>query len=147
MDVEDCINKGYLQRFPPDKELVRKEMKESGYDLRAAKTAIKGGDFKWSVVKSYYSMFHAAKALLFSIGLKERRHFAIAAVLEDMYKKGRIQGKYLYQFSSAMSAREDADYRYTYSEETAVTILKAAEDFAKKMKSMSLKPTKPSESL
>ncbi len=136
MDMEECIQKGYLKRMQPDQELARKEMKESAYDLLAAREAFMKADYKWCIIKSYYAMFHAAKALLFSLGFKERRHFAIAAVLEDLYKNGRLESKYIEQFASAMSSREDADYRYTYSRETAEIILDAAEEFAEMMRSM-----------
>lgn len=104
--------------------------------MLAAREACMKADYKWCIIKSYYAMFHAAKALLFSLGFKERRHFAIAAVLEDLYKNGRLESKYIEQFASAMSSREDADYRYTYSHETAEIILDAAEEFAEMMRRM-----------
>lgn len=136
MDLEKCIEKGHLQRMPPDEELTQKELMESRYDLESAREAIEKEDFKWTIVKSYYSMFHSARGLLFSIGLKERGHFAVTVALEDLYKKGKIESKYVAQFSSAMSAREDADYRYTYSRETAEAILEAAEEFTERIKEM-----------
>ncbi|MBI4173898.1 MAG: HEPN domain-containing protein [Candidatus Aenigmarchaeota archaeon] len=136
MDIEECIRQGYLLRARPDQELMVKELKESDYDLKSAQAAFRGGDAKWSIVKSYYAMFHAARALLFAMGMKERRHFAVAVVLESLNKAGRLEAEHLSAFHSAMSAREDADYRYTYSKETAETILEAARQFAARMKAL-----------
>lgn len=136
MDLEGCIINGYLERIPPDTELAKKELSESDYDLRAAQAAFGENDFKWSIVKAYYSMFHAARGLLFSAGLREKRHFAILVALEDMYKQGKLEGKHVSAFDSAMSAREDADHRYTYSRETASVILEAAQDFSSEIKSI-----------
>ncbi len=134
MGIEDYIRDGYLQRVPIDKELANKEVKEAEYDLSRAENALEEEDFKWAIVKSYYSMFHAARALLFSIGLKERRHFVIAVVLEELNKQGKMGGRFVTDFSAAMSAREDADYRHVYSEDTAIIILDAAKEFLKEIK-------------
>ncbi|MCD6476886.1 MAG: HEPN domain-containing protein [Candidatus Aenigmarchaeota archaeon] len=136
MNIEDCIKEGFLQKVEPKKDVIKKEFKEADYDLEKAVVALEEKDFKWSIIKSYYSMFHSARALLFSLGLKERRHFVIRIVLEDLYKKGKLEGKYVSDFNAALSGREDADYRYTYSEETAIYLIEAARNFLNKMKQM-----------
>src|SRR3989344_6585096 len=102
--------------------------------MKSAENAIGSEDFKWAIVKSYYSMFHAARALLFSLGLKERRHFAVEIVLEELNRKGKLESRFIADFLAAMSSREDADYRYTYSKETAIAVFEAAENFLKEMK-------------
>lgn len=133
MDIESCLREGFLQRIKVERDLIEKELKEAEYDLDKAEHALGEGDFKWSIVKSYYSMFHAARAVLFSLGFKERRHFAIRVVLEDLNSKGKLEGKFISDFSAALGAREDADYRYTYSQETAAFLLKAAREFLTRM--------------
>ena len=64
-------------------------------------------------------MFHASRAVLFSLGFREKRHFAVQVVLEDLNKKGKLESIYLEYFGAAMEAREGADYRYVYSENIA----------------------------
>ena len=78
MDIRECLEKGYLIRIRPDKKLVEKEIEESRYDFERATDNLKKGDHKWSIIAGYYSMFHAARALLFSLGYKEKRHFIMA---------------------------------------------------------------------
>jgi len=134
MDIESCLQEGFLQRIKVEQDLIEKELEEAKYDLEKAKHAIEEDDFKWSIVKSYYSMFHAARAVLFSLGLKERRHFAVRVVLENLNMEGKLESKFISDFSAALGAREDADYRYTYSQETAAYLLKAAVDFLARMK-------------
>ena len=123
-----------MQRIKVERDLIEKELEEAKYDLEKAEHAIEEDDFKWSIVKSYYSMFHAARAVLFSLGLKERRHFAIRVVLENLNMEGKLESKFISDFSAALGAREDADYRYTYSQETAAYLLRAAGDFLVGMK-------------
>jgi len=136
MDVESCLREGFLQPIKVERDLIEKEFEEAKYDLGKAERAVEEDDFKWSIVKSYYSMFHAARAVLFSLGLKERRHFAIRIVLEDLNAKGKLESKFVSDFSAALGAREDADYRYTYSQETATYLLKAAGNFLTRVKKL-----------
>ena len=134
MDIESCLREGFLQQIKVERDLIGKELEEAKYDIGKAERELEDGDFKWSIVKSYYSMFHAARAVLFSLGFKERRHFAIRVVLEDLNMKGKLESKFISDFSAALGAREDADYRYTYSQETATYLLRAAGDFLARMK-------------
>jgi len=134
MDIENLIEEGYLEKIKPDKELINKEIKEAEYDLKKAKNALEEDDFKWCIVKSYYSIFHAAKAVLFSLGFREKRHFVVGIVLEKLCKEGKLQFRYVNDYKGAMLAREDADYRYVYAKDTAEYLVEIAEEFLSKMK-------------
>ncbi len=81
-------------------------------------------------------MFHSARALLFSMGLKERRYFAIAIVLERLSKEGKLESRYVNDFRAAMASREDADYRYVYSSDTATYMIEVAGEFLGRIKKM-----------
>jgi len=136
MKIEDLIAEGFLAKVKPDKMLIEKEIQEAKYDLNRAKGAFQEKDFKWCIIKSYYSMFHSAKALLFSLGLKERRHFAIAIVLEELSREGKIESSFVYDFKAAMSAREDADYKYLYTSDKANYLLTIAGEFLLRIKKL-----------
>ena len=136
MNMEDCLREGYLRKTSPDPALIEKEFRESEYDLGRAKSALQERDYKWAIIQSYYSMFHAARAALFSLGLKERRHFAVQIVLEHLAKEGKLESEYLDYFSACMEAREDADYRYFYSEESSEHSLNMAGEFLTRMKKL-----------
>jgi uncharacterized protein (UPF0332 family) len=144
MDVEECLQKDFLKKIKVDKKLIQKESDEAKYDLSRAKDALADNDFKWSIVKTYYSMFHAAKAVLFSLGLREKRHFAVGIVLERLSKKGKLQFKFVNDYRGAMLAREEADYRYIHTKDTAEYLIDVAEEFLMKMEELS-KKIKPSE--
>ena|SRR3989344_311146 len=136
MDIKECLEKGYLVKIKAKEDLIKKEMEEAEYDFDKAKKAFDNEDYKWSIVMSYYTMFHAARALLFKLNFKEKRHFAISVVLEELNKKGKIERKYINYFNAAISSREDADYRYTYSIRIAEDNLTIAEDFKEKIKEL-----------
>ena len=136
MNINSCIEKGFLIKSEPDIELSNKELKEADYDLKSAEKAFEDKDYKWCIVKCYYSIFHSAKALLFKIGYIEKKHIAVVVVLEDLNKKGKLESKYLNDYKAAFSSREDADYSYTYSKETAQYDLEIAEEFSKKIEKL-----------
>ena len=133
MDINECLEKGFLKKIRPAQDLVEKEITEGKYDFIKAQRALDDKDYKWAIVKAYYSMFHYARALLFKLGFQEKRHFVISIVLEDIHKKGELESKYLNDFNSAISAREDADYHYVYSKEKAQHSLDIAKEFNKKL--------------
>ncbi len=136
MDVKQCLDEGFLIRIQRDPILIEKEFNEAEYDLNRSKRAFEENDFKWCIIKGYFSMFHAARAVLFSLGYRERRHFAIKVVLEDLVKKGKLKNIYLEYYSSAMSSRENADYRYTYFKENAEDVLVNAQKFLNRMRKL-----------
>jgi len=136
MDINECLEKGFLSKITPKEDLIKKELEESEYDFEKAKKTFDDGNFKWSIVMSYYTMFHIARALLFKLGFQEKRHFVISIVLEDLNKKGKIEKKYINYFNAAISSREDADYHYIYSIRTAEDNLRIAEDFKEKIKEL-----------
>jgi len=136
MDIQECLEKGYLAKEKVSQDLISKELKECNYDFNKAEKAFNDIDYKWAIVKSYYSMFHSAKAVCFNQGYREKRHFAVLIVLEDLNKKGKLEVRFVNDFGAAISAREGADYRYAYSEERAEQSLKMAEEFNKRMKEL-----------
>lgn len=134
MNIKDCLEKGYLAKSKPDKELSEKELNEARYDFEKAEMAFKEEDYKWCIIKCYYSMFHAAKAILFKLGYIEKKHIAVLIVLEELNKQGKIESKFITNFKATMTAREDADYRYSYSKETAGYEITIAKEFLEGMK-------------
>ncbi|MBI4174817.1 MAG: HEPN domain-containing protein [Candidatus Aenigmarchaeota archaeon] len=134
MDIESCMAEGFLKRVKPSKEIQKKELASADYDLKRAEASSEDGDHKWSIIQSYYAIFHSARALLDSLGYKERRHFAIGVVLEDLAKDKKINVKLVSDFHAAMSAREDADYRDVYSKETSDYMIEISEEFVKEIK-------------
>jgi len=144
MEIEEWIKKDYLEKIIPDEKLVKKEFDEAEYDLKKAKLALQEVDYKWCIIKAYYSMFHAAKGVLFSLGLREKKHFVVGIMLENLAKRGKLEFKFVNDYRGAMLAREEADYRYVHSKDTAEYLIEVAKEFQMKMKEL-LKKIKPDE--
>lgn len=136
MNIKEGIEKRYLIPEKPSPDLVEKELKESSYDFSCAKKALQDRDYKWAIVKSYYSMFHAGKAVCFQMGYREKKHFAITIILEELYREGKLEGQFLAYFNAAIDSREGADYHYSYSPETAEQNLRIAEAFNNRIRKL-----------
>ncbi|UZE93868.1 MAG: HEPN domain-containing protein [Candidatus Pacearchaeota archaeon] len=136
MDIKDCLKQRFLIEIKPSADLVEKEFTEAAYDLNRSKKVFKEEDWKWAIIQAYYSMFHSARAVLFNLGFREKRHFAIVVVLEDLNKKGKLEFKYVNDFEAVLSSRENADYHYVYSKEEAKHSLEIAKDFLARMKKL-----------
>jgi uncharacterized protein (UPF0332 family) len=113
--------------------MVAKELKGSESDLATAKASYEAGDHKWATVQAYYSIFHAARALLYNRGFRERSHRGLLKALAELYPRNTLLDM-LVVFEESMSLREDADYGLIYSEHGAGDALEDAEVFFERSK-------------
>ena len=122
-----------LTKIKPDRKLVLKEMKGAEMDLETARKSLQDENFKWATIQGYYSIFHAARALLYSKGFREKSHYALLVAIRELFRDeldlSLIQG-----FTDAMNLRQTADYGLTFSEEGAIDVIKTAEKFLLKTK-------------
>ena len=129
-DFERCIKERRLVKIKPSKEMIQKELESAEYDLERARNSLDQEDFKWTAIQSYYSMFHAAKALVLKKGYREKSHFCLIIALRELYiKENKIETEMVENFELCMNLRHEADYGLTYHQESAETALKYAENF------------------
>jgi len=129
-DFERCIKERRLTKIKPSKEMIQKEVESAKYDLERARNSLGEDDFKWAAVQSYYSMFHAAKALVLKRGYREKSHFCLIVALRELYvEEDRLNAEMVENLELCMSLRHEADYGLTYHQESAETALKYAEEF------------------
>ena len=136
MNIDECMREGFLKRIKPGEREIQKELEESEKDFRDSQESLNSGKYKWCIIQAYYSMFHSARAVVFSYGYNERRHFAIAVVLEQLVREGKLESSFVGDFKSAMFTREEADYEASYSKERAEQILGIAQEFNRRMRKL-----------
>ncbi len=129
--------KGNIVQICIDCELIEKEIKEALYDLESAENSINAGNYKWAIVQSYYSMFHAFRGLLFSRGYKEKSHSGLKFAIKTLFVNyGVISDDIFWDFDSAMKAREMADYSYIYDEKTALNMFESTKKLIEEVKNL-----------
>lgn len=115
------------------KNLVGKEMEAALEDLDNATFGFKHQRYKWCIIQSYYCMFHAARALIYSCGYREKSHHCLSVALKALFvETGKMERSLADIFDSAMSLRENADYHSRFSEKRAKATIASAEKFLHK---------------
>lgn len=92
--------------------LAVSEELERAEQCLAESRMLRSGDFPYGAVsRAYYAVFHAARALLFSLGLEVKSHRAVLnQVSEHFVKTGRLAPELCRLISRMQRDREDADY-------------------------------------
>lgn len=126
----ECLKKKKIVKFAKAPKFVKKELSSASEDLEEAKLGLSEGKYKWPTVQGYYSMYHAARALLFSQGYRDKSHYCLYVALKALYvRRGLMKSELAEAFYFAMILRENADYRSQFSKSGAMAVLKRAEEF------------------
>lgn len=124
---ERCKEKGKIIKIEDNSDFADRELKEARDDLKSAEKSINENNPKWAIVQSYYTMFHAFRALLFTKGYREKSHACLKHAIEALFvDEGVIDSDLLDDFDFAMKSREKADYSYSYNNELAEDLFDSA---------------------
>lgn len=136
-EFEDCLERKRIIRFEEAKNLVSKEMSLAEQDRGSAQKSLEEGNFKWSIIQAYYSMFHSARALIYSQGYRERSHYCLIEAVRTIFVEKRLLSyKLVEAFQLGKTLRENADYYGEFSEEAAQEMLESAKSFIETTKGL-----------
>jgi uncharacterized protein (UPF0332 family) len=86
MTYEDCFKKGLLRRGSVSKEETEGQIKIAESYISKAEKIMDKEVFDMSFLAAYISIFHSARALLYSKGHKERSHFCLFEFVRNEFK-------------------------------------------------------------
>jgi len=119
-EFERCLKERRLLKMESSDKMIEKELEGARYDLMRAEESMHNGDYKWSSVQAYYSLFHAAKALVLKRGYREKSHYCLLIALKELYvNTGELEQEFADNFEMGMDIRHEADYALTYDEDSA----------------------------
>lgn len=136
-NYNDCVRSGLLRKIPPSRDKALKSIEKAEKWLTEAESTLKSSAFNSSVMDSYLVMFHAARAILFLDGWREKSHACIARYLEERYvKSGKLERKWIELLDLQREIRHDDQYDLSFFStiEDAEKALKSAREFLEKMK-------------
>ncbi len=116
-------------------EEIEREMNVAEEELSSAYILFEHGKYRDVISRAYYSMFHAARALLLIKGLSPKKHAGTVSMFGKHYvKEGIVDEYYGKALTKAFQMRSKADYNVMYlpSEEEAEEVLELAEEFLEK---------------
>jgi uncharacterized protein (UPF0332 family) len=132
-EFKQCLENKKIIPFARGKNLVKKELSIAKSDLLDAKAGYENQRYKWSTIQAYYAMFHAARALVYSQGYREKSHYCLAVALRALFvDEGTMDAPLVRDFLNAMNLREAADYEAEFSQSGAKAVIASAEKFIEK---------------
>ena len=84
-EFKQCLESKKIVSFLRGTKLVKKELSVARSDLSDAKEGYENKRYKWSTIQAYYAMFHAARALIYSQGYREKSHYCLAVALRALF--------------------------------------------------------------
>ncbi len=133
MKMAECFQKGLLKRTSLDMENAARSLELSTNNIEDAIANLSIHRYRVVAISSYSAMFHAARAILFRDGVKERSYECIPIYLKEKYPELETQANIL---DSYRRFRHDAIYGlgFVMDEEEAIAALNSAKEFLKKIK-------------
>jgi len=133
MKLAECFQKGLLKRTSPDTENSARSLKLSMNNIEDAIANLSIHRYRVVAISSYSAMFHAARAILFRDGIKERSHECIPVYLKEKYPELETLANIL---DSYRRFRHDAIYGldFVMDEEEAQAALDSAKGFLEKIR-------------
>ena len=129
-EFSQCLENKKIIPFAKGKNLVRKEISIARSDLSDAKAGYEHERYKWSTIQAYYAMFHAARALIYSKGYREKSHYCLAVALRALFvDENSMDAQSVRDFLNAMNLREAADYESDFSQAGAKAVIASADKF------------------
>jgi len=88
--VEKCFEEGLLKKIEPNMNYASQSIKQAEHFLEEAQSLIESGVKDMAFIALYNASFHAARALLFKDGVKERSHYCVSKYIEEVYGEKEI---------------------------------------------------------
>ncbi len=99
-------------------------------DLKMSLQSLANKNYHWSIVQSYYSMFHCARALLYSKEYREKSHFCLIEAIRTLFcETKKLDISFVESLLEAKNLREAADYYGDFSEINCQKLTKKAQEF------------------
>ena len=128
MELTDCFRRGLLINTQTDMESARRSMNLARSYMSDAEKSMAGDSYRLVIISSYTAMFHAARAVLFRDGVKERSHECIPLYIREQYPVLAGQANML---DSYRKYRHEALYglKFEAGKQDAITSLSVANGF------------------
>ena len=85
MSVEDCLDRGLLRKGEVNIEETEHQLQIAKDYLKKAQKIFDAQVFDVCFLTAYISIFHSARALLYSKGYKERSHYCLFEFVNDEF--------------------------------------------------------------
>jgi len=135
--VDDCFEKGLLKKGIKSKRFALQDLTQAEFFLNESFDLINIKKEEMAAIAMYNAAFHAARALLYLHGVKEKSHYCLQKYLEEKFgKKGMLSSEDLSLFDLLRGLRQEVQYNVTRVkfEENLSGLYDKTEKFIEKVK-------------
>ncbi|MBU0662227.1 MAG: HEPN domain-containing protein [Candidatus Diapherotrites archaeon] len=113
-EVDECFEKGLLKEGARSKKFALQDIAQAEFFLNESFDLISIQKKEMAAIAMYNAAFHAARALLYLGGIKERSHYCMQKYLEANFcKKGMLSQEELSLFDLLRGIRQEVQYNVT----------------------------------
>jgi uncharacterized protein (UPF0332 family) len=110
--LDDCYARGLLRTVAPSEEKARASLARAREWLTEAKKSLGAGAVRSALSAVYMGYFHAARAVLFRDGVREKSHYCIGVYLDKYGEKGQLEEEWVALFDRYRKLREADQYDF-----------------------------------
>jgi uncharacterized protein (UPF0332 family) len=131
IDLNQCLEKGLIQKAPYSDTLVRESMEKAEELLGEAEQNLKTRTYNSVAVLAYSAAFNAARAMLYRDGYREKSHECVIRYLEAKHRE--IPSDLIALLDKYRVTRHGVlyDVRYTATGQEAREATEFAQEFIK----------------
>ena len=112
MNLDDCFEKNLLRKTEPSRPKADRSLEQARVWVDEARQTLDAGALRSGLMAVYMGYFHAARAVLFRDGLREKSHICIELYLEEYVQRGRLEEEWILLFHRIRSARHLDQYSF-----------------------------------
>ncbi len=122
--------------MPAARSDVEASIERSGKWYAEAEMNMGAGAYNSAISSAYNAMFHAARAVLYASGYREKSHYCVARYLEKLVEDGILDEKWVHMLDRARNVRhaDQYDIGFLSTMEDAEAMLDMAAGFIDAMK-------------
>lgn len=130
-DLKKCFKRGLLRKVEPSDIKSRQSLKEGDKWLRESVKNLNSGAYSSAQLTTYLVVFHAARAVLFRDGVREKSHYCIGIYLDAYNNMELLEERWPLLFDRMRSTRHAGQYSFQIepSQEEVESGIKSAKDF------------------
>lgn len=138
LSYEECLRQGLLRKIPASKDQALRSLQKAQRWLEEAKRTLASEAVSATVLAAYLAMFHAARAILFRDGFREKSHACVARYLDRYVTRGRLEQKWvdLLDHSREMRHEDQYDLSFVSTHDDATQAVRSASAFLTRMKQL-----------
>ena len=110
-EVDACFEKGLLKKGIRSRRFALQDLSQAEFFLNESFDLINLQKKEMAAIAMYNAAFHAARALLYLDGIKEKSHYCLQKYLEEKFsKRGMLNSEELSLFDLLRGMRQEVQY-------------------------------------